>query len=217
MFKSWLKKSLFSSCTLSVTSLQSRFNTCLQTCTKGVFWCLCVVVSFSVPLVVICFLFMLTFSRSLLRLVLLGSLGFSLSPLFRTLNPSWPTPSKRLALLESSWLLGNGYWTLCRARSFATSKRDTRLMRTHSRFVFDVLDAYCEICFFFPPFRRTRRKKKVKKPGVPAASSQATFSDADTSGSTRSRRRGRSTDRPLPKRPTGHSNGAFVPETWTHR
>lgn len=58
-----------------------------------------------------------------------------------------------------------------------------------------------------------RRKKKVKKPGVPAASSQATFSDADASGSARSRRRGRSTDRPLPKRPTGQSNSAFEPET----
>ncbi|XP_041828331.1 jouberin isoform X4 [Melanotaenia boesemani] len=60
---------------------------------------------------------------------------------------------------------------------------------------------------------KSRRKKKVKKPGVPAASSQATFSDADASGSTRSRRRGRSADRPLPKRPTGQSNCAFEPET----
>ncbi|XP_047467681.1 jouberin isoform X2 [Mugil cephalus] len=55
---------------------------------------------------------------------------------------------------------------------------------------------------------KTRRKKKMKKPGVPAASS----SDADTSGST-SRRRGRSTDRPLPKRPTGRTNSAFEPDT----
>ncbi|KAM9341563.1 jouberin [Symphorus nematophorus] len=54
---------------------------------------------------------------------------------------------------------------------------------------------------------RARRKKKVRKP----ASSQATFSDADASESTR--RRGRSTDRPLPKRQTGRTNGAFEPDT----
>ncbi|XP_034419269.1 jouberin [Cyclopterus lumpus] len=59
---------------------------------------------------------------------------------------------------------------------------------------------------------RARRKKKVKKSGVPAASSQATFSDADASGSTRTGRRGRSADRPLPKRPTGRTNGAFEPD-----
>uniref|UniRef100_A0A665XAS8 Jouberin n=1 Tax=Echeneis naucrates TaxID=173247 RepID=A0A665XAS8_ECHNA len=58
-----------------------------------------------------------------------------------------------------------------------------------------------------------RRKKKVKKPGVPALSSQATLSDADASGSTSSRRRGRSTQRPLPKRPTGQTNSAFEPDT----
>lgn len=60
---------------------------------------------------------------------------------------------------------------------------------------------------------RTRRKKKVKKAGVPAPSSQATFSDADASEATSTRRRGRSTDRPLPKRPTGRTNGAFEPDT----
>ncbi|XP_019962576.2 jouberin isoform X2 [Paralichthys olivaceus] len=56
---------------------------------------------------------------------------------------------------------------------------------------------------------RARRKKKVKKPGVPALASQATFSDADVSGLTSTRRRGR----PLPKRPTGSTNGAFEPDT----
>ncbi|XP_023122880.2 jouberin isoform X2 [Amphiprion ocellaris] len=59
---------------------------------------------------------------------------------------------------------------------------------------------------------KTRRKKKVKKPGVPAALSQATFSDADASGSISSRRRIRSTGRPLPKRPMGQTNGAFEPD-----
>uniref|UniRef100_A0A3B4WAG6 Abelson helper integration site 1 n=1 Tax=Seriola lalandi dorsalis TaxID=1841481 RepID=A0A3B4WAG6_SERLL len=59
----------------------------------------------------------------------------------------------------------------------------------------------------------SRRKKKLKKPGAPSLSSQATFSDADASGSTSSRRRGRSTERPLPKRPTGRTNGAFEPDT----
>ncbi|XP_056283031.1 jouberin isoform X2 [Pseudoliparis swirei] len=54
---------------------------------------------------------------------------------------------------------------------------------------------------------RARRKKKVKKSGGPAPSSQATFSDAD--GAARPGRRGRSADRPLPKRPTGRTNGAF--------
>ncbi|KAM8913694.1 jouberin [Spinachia spinachia] len=53
---------------------------------------------------------------------------------------------------------------------------------------------------------RARRKKKVKRSGVPAPLSQATFSDA-------SRRRERPTGRPLPKRPTGRSNGAFQPDT----
>ncbi|XP_062253329.1 jouberin isoform X1 [Platichthys flesus] len=57
---------------------------------------------------------------------------------------------------------------------------------------------------------KARRKKKVKKPGVPALSSQATFSDADVSGLTSSSRRRR---RPLPKRPTGSTNGAFEPDT----
>ncbi|XP_023276724.1 jouberin-like isoform X2 [Seriola lalandi dorsalis] len=60
---------------------------------------------------------------------------------------------------------------------------------------------------------KARRKKKLKKPGAPSLSSQATFSDADASGSTSSRRRGRSTERPLPKRPTGRTNGAFEPDT----
>nr|XP_040056138.1 jouberin isoform X1 [Gasterosteus aculeatus aculeatus]XP_040056139.1 jouberin isoform X1 [Gasterosteus aculeatus aculeatus] len=61
---------------------------------------------------------------------------------------------------------------------------------------------------------RARRKKKVKRSGVAARSSQATFSDADAPRRTSSsRRRGRSTDRPLPKRPTGRSNGAFEPDT----
>lgn len=58
---------------------------------------------------------------------------------------------------------------------------------------------------------RTRRKKKVKKPGMPAASSRATFSDADASASISSGRRGRSAGRPLPKRPTAHTNSAFEP------
>ncbi|XP_060919571.1 jouberin isoform X1 [Labrus mixtus] len=60
---------------------------------------------------------------------------------------------------------------------------------------------------------RTRRKKKVKKPGVPAASSQTTFSNADASELTSTRRRGRLTDRPLPKRLTGQANGAFESDT----
>ncbi|CAB1420790.1 unnamed protein product [Pleuronectes platessa] len=58
---------------------------------------------------------------------------------------------------------------------------------------------------------KARRKKKVKKPGVPALSSQATFSDADVSGLTSSSSRRRR--RPLPKRPTGSTNGAFEPDT----
>lgn len=61
-------------------------------------------------------------------------------------------------------------------------------------------------------FHRARRKKKVKKSGVPAPPLQATVSDADALESTNTRR-GRSTDRPLPKRPTGRTNGAFVPDT----
>ncbi|XP_031703160.1 jouberin [Anarrhichthys ocellatus] len=61
---------------------------------------------------------------------------------------------------------------------------------------------------------RARRKKKVKKSGVAAPSSRATFSDADAPVSTSTRRRrGRATDRPLPKRPTGRTNGAFEPDT----
>lgn len=55
--------------------------------------------------------------------------------------------------------------------------------------------------------RRTRRKKRVKKAGVLSLSSQTTASDADAPGLTRS------TDRPLPKRPTGQINGAFEPDT----
>ncbi|XP_063765141.1 jouberin isoform X3 [Eleginops maclovinus] len=50
---------------------------------------------------------------------------------------------------------------------------------------------------------RVRRKKRVKKAGLPAAS------DAPQD----SRRRGRSSDRPLPHRPSGHSNTAFTPDT----
>ncbi|TKS86965.1 Jouberin Abelson helper integration site 1 protein -like protein [Collichthys lucidus] len=60
---------------------------------------------------------------------------------------------------------------------------------------------------------RARRKKKVKKPEVSAPSSQATVSDADALESTGTRRRARSTDRPLPRRPTGQINGAFQPDT----
>ncbi|KAM9842057.1 jouberin-like [Aulostomus maculatus] len=57
---------------------------------------------------------------------------------------------------------------------------------------------------------KARRKKKVKKPAQP---SQAVLTDPDASGSTRSRRRFISRDRPLPKRPTGQTNGAFEPDT----
>ncbi|XP_041667936.1 jouberin [Cheilinus undulatus] len=60
---------------------------------------------------------------------------------------------------------------------------------------------------------RARRKKKVKKPGVPAASSQATFSDADATELSSTRRRGRFSIRPLPKRPTGQTNRAFESDT----
>ncbi|XP_026181396.1 jouberin isoform X2 [Mastacembelus armatus] len=60
---------------------------------------------------------------------------------------------------------------------------------------------------------KARRKKKVKRTGVPALPSQTTFSDADATGpSSSSRRRGRPADRPLPKRPTGQTNGAFEPD-----
>ncbi|RVE57628.1 hypothetical protein OJAV_G00218040 [Oryzias javanicus] len=53
---------------------------------------------------------------------------------------------------------------------------------------------------------RTRRKKKVKKPGVPVASTQ--IPDPDPPGSTRTTK-----GRPLPKRPTGRSNSAFDGDT----
>ncbi|KAM3594578.1 uncharacterized protein V6R79_010038 [Siganus canaliculatus] len=54
---------------------------------------------------------------------------------------------------------------------------------------------------------RVRRKKKMKRSGVLAASAQNTFSDADAPESTRRR------SRPLPKRPTtGRTNGAFEPD-----
>ncbi|XP_021176678.2 jouberin isoform X2 [Fundulus heteroclitus] len=55
---------------------------------------------------------------------------------------------------------------------------------------------------------KTRRKKKVKKPEA----TRTTFSDVDASGSARSRRRAKPTQRPLPKRPAGQSNGAFEPD-----
>ncbi|KAG7229091.1 hypothetical protein INR49_013032 [Caranx melampygus] len=60
---------------------------------------------------------------------------------------------------------------------------------------------------------KARRKKKMKKPGASSLSSQATFSDADALASASVRRRGRSTERPLPKRPTGRTNSAFEPDT----
>lgn len=63
---------------------------------------------------------------------------------------------------------------------------------------------------------RSRRKKKVKKPGAAAAAavlSRASVSDADVPGSSSSRRRFKSTGRPLPKRPSGQTNDAFVPDT----
>ncbi|CAJ1074490.1 jouberin isoform X1 [Xyrichtys novacula] len=56
---------------------------------------------------------------------------------------------------------------------------------------------------------RARRKKKVKKLAVPVSPSQATCSDADASELTSTQKRGRITKRPLPKRPTGQTNGAF--------
>ncbi|KAM4624936.1 jouberin [Polymixia lowei] len=60
---------------------------------------------------------------------------------------------------------------------------------------------------------RAQRKKKVKKLAAPSSPSLATSSDPDASGSFSSRRRARSTDRPLPKRPSGRTNGAFQPDT----
>ncbi|MEQ2220418.1 hypothetical protein ILYODFUR_005264 [Ilyodon furcidens] len=54
------------------------------------------------------------------------------------------------------------------------------------------------------------RRKKVKKPRAPVA--QTASSDVDISGSARSRRRAKPTHRPLPKRPTGQTNGAFEPD-----
>ncbi|XP_067336289.1 jouberin isoform X2 [Channa argus] len=60
---------------------------------------------------------------------------------------------------------------------------------------------------------KTRRKKKVKRLGLPSLSPETTFTDADASAWTGSRRRGRLTNRPLPKRPTGRVNSAFEPDT----
>ncbi|XP_043999114.1 jouberin isoform X1 [Gambusia affinis] len=54
---------------------------------------------------------------------------------------------------------------------------------------------------------KSRRRRKVKKPGV--AATQASFSEAETSGSAR---KARPPPRPLPKRPTGQSNRAFEPD-----
>lgn len=55
----------------------------------------------------------------------------------------------------------------------------------------------------------------MKKPGAAAAAvlSRASVSDADVPGSSSSRRRFKSTGRPLPKRPSGQTNDAFVPDT----
>ena len=153
--------------------------------------CVCLVrgvsLSFTVLLLVVIFT---TFPRCLLQLVLLGNSGFFLSRPSLTLILSWVIPSKWLTLdyvHRSLWSLNVG---------LLKAKQD---------------------CFFFLFYwpkvwfvHRARRKKKVKKPGVPALSSQATFSDADVSGLTSSSRRRR---RPLPMRPTGSTNGAFEPDT----
>lgn len=57
---------------------------------------------------------------------------------------------------------------------------------------------------------KPRKKKKVKKAGVLAQSShQSTFSEADAAESANSGR-GNRARRPLPKRPMGRANGAFV-------
>uniref|UniRef100_A0A8C6V505 Abelson helper integration site 1 n=1 Tax=Neogobius melanostomus TaxID=47308 RepID=A0A8C6V505_9GOBI len=66
---------------------------------------------------------------------------------------------------------------------------------------------------------KNKRKKKLRKPGLFASSSQGAFSDADDAGPSTSTRRVRTLDRPvrtsgrpLPKRPSGKSNGAFEPD-----
>lgn len=58
--------------------------------------------------------------------------------------------------------------------------------------------------------RPRKKKKKVKKPGVLTPAHPATFSDADAAESANSGTGGGSTSRPLPKRPSGRTNGAFV-------
>lgn len=61
---------------------------------------------------------------------------------------------------------------------------------------------------------KTKRKKKVKKPGLSMSSSQVTASDPDAAGlSSISRRRVKTSGRPLPKRPSGRTNDAFEPDT----
>lgn len=66
---------------------------------------------------------------------------------------------------------------------------------------------------------KNKRKKRLKKLGLFASSSQGTFSDADVAGPSTSTRRVRTLDRPvrtsgrpLPKRPSGKTNGAFEPD-----
>ncbi|XP_054913165.1 jouberin isoform X2 [Poeciliopsis prolifica] len=54
---------------------------------------------------------------------------------------------------------------------------------------------------------KTRRRRKVKKPGV--AATQTNFPEVEASGSAR---KGRPPPRPLPKRPTGQANRAFQPD-----
>ncbi|XP_072313591.1 jouberin isoform X2 [Eucyclogobius newberryi] len=58
---------------------------------------------------------------------------------------------------------------------------------------------------------KSKRKKKLKKPGL-SVSSRGTFSDADVAGPSTSTRTVRTLDRPLPKRPNGKTNDAFEPD-----
>lgn len=68
---------------------------------------------------------------------------------------------------------------------------------------------YCEKSFFFLLYR-PRKKKKVKKAGALTQSAHCARTPADPTESANSGRGDRAARRPLPKRPMGRTNGAFV-------
>lgn len=167
---------------------------------KNIYFFFKLISNYSISFIYYC---LLSFSsaRSRLWLAPLANCDFSPNRLWATRNLSWLKISEDLGY--DSFFFFNGsilfFAHPCKSHPDFSIWKDGFHYLEKSQ------------AFFFFLLHRPRKKKKVKKAGVLAQSShQSTFSEADAAESANSGRGNAATRRPLPKRPMGRANGAFV-------